>query len=73
MIIRNQENKEIAINTDLVSNYFKEKKHRTFQIWFGYAATNEETYLYDVWEFKAEEDRDDTYENIMSALGGRWL
>lgn len=74
MIIRNQENEEIAINTDLVSNYFKAKNGREiFQIRFGYAPTNGETKLYDAWEFETEECRNSVYENIMSALNDQWL
>lgn len=74
MIIRNQENKDTAINTDLVNNFYKTKnKYGVFQILFGYSAMGEEEVLYDLWSFTSEEERDNTYENIMMALDGQWL
>lgn len=72
MLIGNRLNPNSVINTDLVTEYFKGKRHenhaKPFIIYFNFAAATADDCISALWEFEKEEDRDAQWNNLMGAM-----
>ena len=76
MIIRNKFNENSAINTDLVASYFKGKEQyhaKPFTICFMFAGGMESEPVYELWYFENEDDRNNTWCNIMGCMSAEYL
>jgi len=88
MIIRNKSNENLAINTRLVASYFKGKEQnhvkpftkgkeqnhvKPFTICFVFAGGMDCEPVHEVWRFESEDDRNNTWLNIMGCMSAEYL
>ena len=71
MLIGNRLNPNSVVNTDLVTDYFKQDKPngaKLFAIYFGFSSATSDEQVCVVWEFEKKEDRDAQWNNLMGAM-----
>lgn len=78
MIIRNKQNESLAINTELVCNYYKQDLNerintKPYCVNFSYSAANYDEQYYECWMFETKEERDEAWDKIMEIVSAQWI